>query len=228
MKLLQGQQLYISKHIHAQRLNEDIDKPPPAPPITRLNPCITKCSLGGVLLPDRYMYIKERGGAQRQFNGESLDESSFLFHNIPDLLRDAYVHVGDLDHLERTGQNLHTFLQAAQLHWLKCSTTFGVTLRADGMYGEYVLYNINDWLAYCTVIDDTYQAAETTPWGCSWGITITWLPNENGHEELRVPAYSFSPGYTMKVSWYLPGLYAVWSCHRNADGTYDPPTGIYA
>lgn len=227
-KLLQGKSLYIAKHMHGQLIHADIDDHTDPRPKSRLAPCISKCSLGNTPIDTRQIYLRERAGPKRTLSGEKIGYNSFIFKNLPEKLYDAYAVQRPIWHLERTGQHLYSFRDVATLHWLKVTTEFTVRLTLGVPFGEDKSYTIADYKDYCIVRGDNYGCSHTLPSGNSFGLTITWLPNVNEQERLAVSGYSFPPIYNMRVYWGISTVYPVWSCYRNEDGTYEPPTGVYA
>lgn len=120
-KLLSGQSLYISKHLHNQIVHADKDDHSIIQPETRLAPCVVTTTPGGVLLDSANCIIFNHGGTPEIISGEWIAMGNFIFPDFPDKIGDGVLAGGSLDWPAWSSPHIHTYHDLATVHYCYAS-----------------------------------------------------------------------------------------------------------
>ena len=171
-KLLSGQQLYISEHIRQQRINEDIGKPSPTPPLTRVPICLMLRTCGGQGVDYSGLHLSEWSSPWRTWHGYHFHYASYLFEGVAEWLSDAHVHQDTGEGTPVTGQDLHNWWQVQALHYI--DLVFGYQV-ITGSYYPFMgqnLYMVGWKTPFTHLIGDDYMLDVTNNKG-TFRITTT-------------------------------------------------------
>lgn len=199
MKLLQGQQLYISKHVHGQLLHENITHPPPTPPITRLNPCITATTTGGQLLDFPAIAVVTGTPSPPWRTGHRIGEASYEFREVPETFPLTRLYTSEYGWWETTIPTIDSWLKLATIHWLRCSLHFDVLAKIGPFYFKWCRMRLHPEPATCSAVGDTYYGDFTLDDFGPLAIAISFAVHDPANLEYYVQVINNPSGAQLKA-----------------------------
>lgn len=218
-KLLQGKSLYIAKHMHNQALHADVDDHTDPRPITRLAPCVNIITDDGLLIDADYLNVHQRPPVSGMWVGEKIGFGSFMFHDIPGLLHDAYLEAGVHDPRGTKDTHISSFVELAKIHYavvfvkllLKLSWWFLHTFIAQGQFYSGELG--------ATHAEYSYSLGCSSPaGGFGASVRVTWIGAT--HRSYAWGGYYCPKNTVMDVCEFVGIIPSVLTVHRDDLGIY--------
>jgi len=218
-KLLQGKSLYIAKHMHNQALHADVDDHADPRPISRLEPCVSVITDDGLAIDRGFLKLRERPPGSRVWTAERIGYASLIFHDIPDIINDAYLQA--TVHIPNCTEDTHirSFLQLATIHYAVVFVCLTLNLYWDFLHTP--ITSRRFWTGMVGVTHAPYSYtldcdSDAGPFGAS--VKPTWYDFDRR-------SYTWGSFYCPKetileVHEADVDMTLVLSVHRDAEGEY--------
>jgi len=231
MKLLQGQQLYISKHMHNQALAMPEPQPPQPKPDKYLYPCLSTMIYQGSPIDWNAMGLVYTGHTYTWISADKIGLGAFVFHLPAPTFPESHLALYGIRAELGQPHIVTTSEQLAALRWIQIypNMAFGC-----GQYSPYKGWSttiITPGDPYVQISGMQYGAARTHPPG-AYMMTGTWTFDPDCDDWWELGAYYcpvdtwmnwqfqyFRDGWTRSASWRIS---------RNTLGQYTVlPPGVW-
>ena len=223
MKLLEGRQLYISKHMHSQLLHEDIAQPRPTPPKVLLDPCLTATTHGGQLLDFAGIALVLPASVGPWRFGIRIGHASYLFRGAPPTWSPTHLYTSDLSWHYHWLPPIDNIDQLRTQHWFYSWIGFTIKASIGLFYTKFCRLDPYTYPETTSGFGDSYFGVFDLDYGRTLHFALSYTVIDPANVDVQVLSFTCPEGFNLKLYSSLHGTdFPIWEGGRHADGTYWP------